>query len=131
MDRKESLKQQIDQLAAELNVAPGYAKNTSEETLEKRLAELEEQLPDGDSPDIERDPDESEEPAQDPETEPAPAPTQARAAPAPAKQQITATRTFKGQVLGQSQWVKAEETVTVTAAEAAEHIKARRAVRKL
>lgn len=127
MDRKESLKQQIDQLAAELNVAPGYAKNASEETLEKRLAELEEQLPDGDSPDIERDPDESEEPAQDPETEPAPAPTQARAAPAPAKQQITATRTFKHK----GEWVKAGETVTVTAEEAAEHIKAGRAIRKL
>lgn len=128
MDLRESLKQQIDQLAAELNVAPGYAKNASEETLQKRLAELEEQLPDDDEQ-------QSSEPEQ--ETQPKPEQEPAEQEPAPllqkgervtaGQQRITATRTFKRN----GEWVKAGETITISAAEAGEHIRAGRAIRQL
>lgn len=129
MDLKESLKQQIDQLASELGVEPGYAKNASETTLQNRLTELENQLDEPGAPDL--DPDTDEEEAEQAEQE------QSNELGPPAyiltkgervtsgKQQITATRTFKDG----GEWVKAGDTITVTAAKAAEHIRAKRAIR--
>lgn len=115
MDIRESLKKQIDELAAELNVAPGYQKNASAPTLEKRLAELEDLMPDDTDTGADADPDTA-------------APAAAEAPKAPEKPddaaadrvRMKAQCRFRTQVLGESRWIEAHEIVLMTADEAAQ-----------
>ena len=148
MNKRESLMKQIDRLAAELGQEPGYVSNATIKQLEARLEELEALLPDEedaaesaaapvDEPAADGVPaelaEESTESAPESSEPAAPAddaeevtavPTEAIPA-VPGVQQtcrVTAKCRFKGKVRGQTRWVAAKETVTLTAEEAADAI---------